>query len=76
MPATNELRSGTCASTLLPRTRSALPPVGAELAWPASRRRTSPAVGDAALDRAALATLAAGSMPRHGMPRLTKYCRR
>ena len=66
-PATKSLRSGTCASTLLPTSRSAVPLRGAQ-ARAALAPKNSTTVGTPARlgDRA---TLAAGSMPSTGMPR-------
>jgi hypothetical protein len=70
-PATNVFRSGTWASTLLPSTRSAIvPAVCIFLAVTSSKNATSDSTPTFL---AAAATLAAGSTPRHGTPRLTKY---
>ena len=75
MPATKSLRSGTCASTLLPMMRSACWPSADQLcgephAEEVDQRR------DALVDRATSATLAAGSMPSTGTPSGRKCCSR
>ena len=74
IPATNEFRSGTCASTLFPATRSACTPSAAS-ARATSSPKNSTRVG---MPRsiATCATLAAGSMPSTGRPFSTNHCRR
>src|SRR4029078_6605582 len=71
IPPTKSFRSGTCASTLLPSMRSAC--------WPASassRAVSTPKnftrVGTP-FDSATFATLAAGSIPREGIPPRTEH---
>ena len=62
-PSTKSFRSGTCASTLLPRTRSAQRPSAANsFASSVPKNRTS--VGTP-FSTATLATFAAGSIPKH-----------
>ena len=75
MPATKSLRSGTWASTLLPMIRSALHAFGDQLLRRALTPKNSTRVGTP-LSTAALATLAAGSMPSTGTPSGRKCCRR
>ena len=71
MPATNELTFGTCASTLLPRIRSAGPPE-ATISPAVSSPKNLTSVSTP-FRRAASATFAAGSTPSAGMPRPTKF---
>ena len=68
MPATKSLRSGTCASTLLPTQQvgRACPRRPARAAVCAPKNSTSVGMPFCS---AAAATLAAGSMPSTGMPR-------
>ena len=65
MPATKSLRSGTCASTLLPTIRSACAALGDAAPRRARRRRTRPG-SERPCRCATSATLAAGSMPSTG----------
>ena len=69
-PATKSFRSGTCARTLLPTIRLARLPSSTELCA-VSRPKKSTSVGTPR-SSAASATLAAGSIPRIGMPVPTK----
>jgi hypothetical protein len=73
MAPTKSLRSGTWASTLLPRSRSARRCAASFVATGTPKNSTS--VGTP-FSTATSATLAAGSMPRTDTPRATKYCSR
>ena len=70
MPATKSFTSGTCASTLLPISRSACVPSATSSR--AVCRPNSLAIVGTPLTTAASATLRAGSIPRTGTPLTTK----
>ena len=73
-PATKSFRSGTCASTLLPSNQIGLFAFGLPARGPSSRPKNLTSVGTPFFT-ATSATLAAGSMPRTGIPLATKYCK-
>ena len=75
IPATKSHRSGTCASTLLPSSRSAcFPSPASSLANFSPKNFTR--VGTFLFSTATFATFTAGSMPSTGTLLFTKYCSR